>query len=354
MKSNMPIYFAAANTENGFYSLFDEIFSPEALSRIYILKGGPGSGKSTLIGDVGAAGEKRGYAVEYFACSSDTASLDGVLLPALGAAVIDGTSPHMTDPRYPGAVERIVNLFDAFDMAGMAEKRDSIVSKIRSKKDLYHTAYRYLFAAGHIHKEVSELARAAFLTEKASAAVSRLAASLRQSEKGGISRRFVTAIGTAGIVTLPTLLDRAEKRYAVTDRFGLGYRFMEMLRDALADMGVRMTVAPSPLIPSRTASILVEGARTLFTVCEDAPSERFHKVINIDRFLSRKIIAERRAKLRFSEKCAASLMDGALSSLAEAGRLHARTEQIYAPFIDFSKVDAAKNRIISEIFENNL
>ena len=43
----MEKYFAAANTESGFFSLFDEVFSPEHLRRIYILKGGPGTGKST-------------------------------------------------------------------------------------------------------------------------------------------------------------------------------------------------------------------------------------------------------------------------------------------------------------------
>ena len=42
-------YFAAANTYKGFESFFDEIFNTEKLERIYILKGGPGAGKSTLM-----------------------------------------------------------------------------------------------------------------------------------------------------------------------------------------------------------------------------------------------------------------------------------------------------------------
>jgi hypothetical protein len=35
----MKKFFAAANTELGFRSLFDEIFAPEKFRRIYILKG---------------------------------------------------------------------------------------------------------------------------------------------------------------------------------------------------------------------------------------------------------------------------------------------------------------------------
>ena len=40
-------YFAGGNTARGFYSLFDS--SLEGLNRIFILKGGPGTGKSFLM-----------------------------------------------------------------------------------------------------------------------------------------------------------------------------------------------------------------------------------------------------------------------------------------------------------------
>jgi Mrp family chromosome partitioning ATPase len=53
----MKKFFAAANTEMGFRSLFDEIFAPEKFRRIYILKGGPGTGKSTLMRNLGAVAE---------------------------------------------------------------------------------------------------------------------------------------------------------------------------------------------------------------------------------------------------------------------------------------------------------
>ena len=37
-------FFAAANTSAGFVSFFDRVFDPNALSKLYILKGGPGVG----------------------------------------------------------------------------------------------------------------------------------------------------------------------------------------------------------------------------------------------------------------------------------------------------------------------
>ena len=41
-------YFAAANTYKGFISYFDTVFDPEKVSRLYVLKGGPGTGKTAL------------------------------------------------------------------------------------------------------------------------------------------------------------------------------------------------------------------------------------------------------------------------------------------------------------------
>lgn len=347
-------FFAAANTEDGFYSLFPEIFSPEALRRIYILKGGPGTGKSTLMRGIGFAAEANGYEVEYDYCSSDTDSLDGVRIPALGVAVIDGTAPHMTDPCYPGAVERIVNLGDAFDFAKLEEQRARIIEQISEKQTLYRRAYRYLSAAGRMEREISELSAPAFLASKADAVIARMVSSMKKAKRGGVSHRYLSAIGTKGLVFFDTLFCKAEKTYAVTDKYGLGYLFMGRLRMALERAGFAMTVCQTPLIRSRTEGIFVEGENVFFAFCGEEEELSCDKTINITRFISKEYLASHRGRLRFSKRCAASLMDGALEALAGAGRLHAETEKIYSSSVDFSKVDSMKNAIISEIFANNM
>ena len=80
-------YFLGANSPQGFYSLYDQLICPEQARAIYILKGGPGCGKSTLMRRVGALAEQAGVPVEYIICSGDPASLDGVILPTLDAAL---------------------------------------------------------------------------------------------------------------------------------------------------------------------------------------------------------------------------------------------------------------------------
>ena len=87
-------FYLGANSPGGFYSLYDELLRPEEARSIYILKGGPGCGKSSLMRKVGAAMEERGLTVEYIQCSGDPDSLDAVVIPALATAIVDGTAPH--------------------------------------------------------------------------------------------------------------------------------------------------------------------------------------------------------------------------------------------------------------------
>lgn len=91
-------YFLGANSPRGFYSLYDQLIKIEDASAVYILKGGAGCGKSTLMRQVALAAEESDIEVEYILCSGDPASLDAVILPALGVALVDGTAPHAAAP----------------------------------------------------------------------------------------------------------------------------------------------------------------------------------------------------------------------------------------------------------------
>ena len=87
-------YFLGANSPTGFYSLYDHLLPPERARAIYILKGGPGCGKSTLMRKIGAWAEESGLETEYILCSGDPDSLDAVVFPALSVALVDGTAPQ--------------------------------------------------------------------------------------------------------------------------------------------------------------------------------------------------------------------------------------------------------------------
>ena len=103
-------YFAASNSSDGFKSCFSEIF--EGADLLYVIKGGPGTGKSWFMKKCALEAERKGVEVEYYYCSSDPASLDGVLMKhgERTVGIIDGTPPHAWEPVHPGVTEELVNL----------------------------------------------------------------------------------------------------------------------------------------------------------------------------------------------------------------------------------------------------
>ena len=96
------VFFLAANSAQGFFSLFNELYEPDEGWKAYIIKGGPGTGKSGLMRKIAQAAEDRGYTVERIICSSDPDSLDAVIIPEKKICFADGTAPHVMEARYPG------------------------------------------------------------------------------------------------------------------------------------------------------------------------------------------------------------------------------------------------------------
>lgn len=92
-------FFAGANSGEGFQNLFPEIVDLEDTYDYIVLKGGPGVGKNTFMRELGRTMEQAGMAVEYLWCSGDPDSLDGVVIPELRCAMVDGTSPHGSVPK---------------------------------------------------------------------------------------------------------------------------------------------------------------------------------------------------------------------------------------------------------------
>jgi len=96
-KNKVRNMFAGGNTSKGFFSLFSYIINWDEARRVFILKGGPGVGKSTFMKKTAVKMLEHGYDTEYFHCSSDNESLDAVAFPDIGVALIDGTAPHAVD-----------------------------------------------------------------------------------------------------------------------------------------------------------------------------------------------------------------------------------------------------------------
>lgn len=337
-------YYAAANTENGFKSLFSEIFSPAALSRLYIIKGGPGTGKSTFMRGIGREAEARGHYVEYYYCSADTGSLDGVKIPALGTAVIDGTPPHAHEPRYPGACEKIINLGENFDCGRLASARGEIERLTDECSSCYKRGARFLSAAGETERLLLETSARAFDLEKAEKAARRILA--KAKPRGGeYAERYVSALGTHGGAHICNAPEEGEKRVFVSGKYGSEKLFLSVLAKAAREGGYTLLRFPDVLLHERTEALYIAELGAYFSSRDEGEEE-----LNSKRFVRAGVLAENRGKLRFAEKCREALLQGALAELEKMGKTHDALEKHYISAMDFSKSDAAQAAVKKEIF----
>ena len=143
-------YLASANTCHGFINHFNYI-NPNENGMTYILKGGPGTGKSSFMKKVGEYFSKKGFTIEYFFCSSDSDSLDGVKIVEKNVAIVDGTAPHVTEATIPGVKEKIVNL-GSFINGKIKKHKDTIEDLLAKKSACFSVAYAYLKTLGELLK----------------------------------------------------------------------------------------------------------------------------------------------------------------------------------------------------------
>lgn len=349
--------FAAANTHAGFVSYFDSIFSTAGLDRIYILKGGPGVGKSTLMKKAGAKALEKGCSPVFCHCSSDPKSLDGVIIPEKGCAILDGTAPHVFDPVYAGSRDIVVNLGEAWDTDYLYQKRELIKNLSDSKSACYKSAYRLLAAAKNAEDELSSIGVKCMNVKKAALAAERIAAKLFGKKGAGkTSVAVCNALSCYGEVRLFTYEKMAETLYFVKDVKHTAGVFFDKLFTLAKMSGTEVVAGVRPLAPEQICLLYFPGIKLCISLYDDTfcqeldKAGKMYKIINLARFLDSEKYKAYRGKYKFTEKCCCSLLESAYGELERAGCFHAELEKLYGKATDYEVVSLLGDKIIADIF----
>ena len=349
-------YFLGANAPGGFFSLYDQLLPPEQAQVIYILKGGPGCGKSTLMRRIGGWAGEAGLETECILCSGDPDSLDAVILPGLGAAIVDGTAPHVVEPKYPGVVERYVNMGDCYDGEALRPLKGEIMDCMRGYKGCYQRAYRCLDAAA----EIMEDQRSALCTELLSQKLAKRAAGILSRElprrasarPGQVKQRFLGAVTHQGTVCLyGTAQAQCDKIYILSDSCGLAHELLLPLLTGAVERGFDVVACPDPMAPDRLAHLLIPQLELAFLTALPGCSfpEKPYRCIRLEAAADEELLRRNRPRLRFAKKVSAALVEEAVSSLSQAKAMHDDLEGIYNPHVNFALVEEFAQKLWREL-----
>ena len=348
-------FFLGANTPSGFYSLYDQMLEPEKARRVFLLKGGAGCGKSSLMGRVADTLTQAGERAEYIRCSGDPDSLDAVIFPDLGAAIVDATAPHVMEPRLPGVVESYVNLGRFYDHAALASLRPEIEGATTGYKEHYKRAYRCLTAAVQLFEDN----RALLVTPALEAKTLKRARGILSREvkrtgrtPGKAVQRFLGAVSCQGLSCRFDTVDAlCRKVYELRDSYGLAAGMLTALAAGCMSAGYDVILCPSPLFPDRAEHLLIPELSLAFVT--SAPGLEYpgrpYRRIRLDTMADAETLKKYKARLKFSRKVHAALLDEAVEALAQAKAVHDQLEAFYNPHVDFDGVYQQAREISEEL-----
>lgn len=348
--------FCAANSGKGFISFFDTLLD-EKSKKIYYIKGGPGCGKSTLMRKIA----KNAKDAELILCSGDPQSLDGVLLAKENAIIIDATSPHSHEPKFPGIGGEIIDLGICWEPEKLNKKK--IISLHEQKSMLYKACYHFLSSAKTLHEGITLPLTYKINRQKLLATADKILKQNALWDANGAatapSRRFLSGISPDGRIThSDTFLKLGKNIILLEDRWFMGTLLLQYLDRALNENGIHHINGYHPLFGQPILQHMMIPAASLSIVSKDGlfplniPDESVIKTIHMQSFLDKEYLQENKNKLTFLKRMERELLNEAEEKLKEARDLHLKIEQEYAMGCNFSAADEIKEKLLNNLFRN--
>jgi len=364
LKGKARKVFPGNNTSKGFFSFYENIIKPDA-TRIFVIKGGPGVGKSTFMTNIGNTMLEKGFDVELHYCSSDNDSLDAVVVPALQVALLDGTAPHIVDPKNPGAVDEIINLGDYWDEAALVSNKGKIIACNKRISRFFKTAYSYLKEAKIASDELAGYFSEAMNHTKLQKNIHMLCTEIFYNllpdykKPAGLRRLFASANTPDGLVNyIDTILQDTRKLYMIKGEPAAG---KDELLQAVLDKGVQLGVAveayhcpfePEKLellyFPELFTGVLYQNDRLDFDpgVLQWLDSL---EILDLNQHLDAAVCGEYSEEIQDAKNRMTGNIKRAYQKLNAAKKMHDEMEMFYVPAMNFKAVNKKREEVLERI-----
>ena len=351
-------YFLGAMTQYGFSTEIGKLIDDKDYFT-YILKGGPGTGKSTLMKKIAEEFGDGEHIIKFY-CSSDPHSLDAVVLCKSKIIVVDGTSPHVFDPVYPGVHQKIVNLGDSWNDDTLKKHGDKIISVTDKNKSLLARAKRFSGALSNICYDTYFCSQNFLDTGKLTLYVNRLAKKIMNKKSNGSGSKIIrqlSALTEYGYVIRNETLDSYIDVYSINDKnFSAANKFIEIISDEAVKRGFDVIVCPSVVFNNDVyENVLIPELGIAFISNSDLTNigDKFERHINLERFYDKDFMTQMKSRFKLNKTYIKNLVVEISDTIKTAKSFHDEIEKYYIEAMNFQKIEDVGDVIINEIKNNN-
>jgi len=342
-------YFLGGATPDGFETPF-----PDAQKNCYgfYLKGGPGTGKSTLMKKIAAAFS--GEQISVYHCASDPRSLDAVVLENRRVFIADATAPHEMSTPLPYVSGELIDLAAGLSAPVLAESEDAVCALYAQNQAAHAQARKGLSGIGAMEDMVTQIGKAALLEDKLTGYAARLAKRLfgsKSGDTGTILHRQCCAITPQGRLTFCP----AEYDIIVLDDpcRAASQILLRLLAEKAAALGKCCEVTASQTQSDRplTHLIIPEQKLVILTAADQTDPElrKPAAVIKLQRFYDAECLRKQRTLARFCTKTAEALETQTVAILSDALRIHDALESYYIRALNPVYLDQTTASLVGRI-----
>ncbi len=355
--------YPGGNTCYGFYSFYDYMVSPKVERKI-ILKGGPGVGKSSFMKKMAQDFLSQGYDIEYHWCSSDNESLDGIVIGKQQVCILDGTAPHMVDPRYPGAVDEIINLGNYWQQKLLHKNRSQIIELTSKVSICFERAYMRLRESKVTMTEWESYYREARDDEAVNRNIVALTGDFLSGLVGDrqkIRHMFPGAITPGGLVSkIDSLIENDYSLFAVQGSPGSGVKELFSYTEQTLNLtGVQAEVYHNPFDPEnidiiilpQSKSVLIDISAYLFNYAALLPGIKHRRFLDFDQLANKSVIDTYEKQIASARERFESGIEDAINFIRQAKAYHDQLESCYIPAMDFNAMETMRQELSKQLLQ---
>ena len=324
-------FFASANSGIGFLDRFCNLNAGSDDQFTYVIKGGSGTGKSSLMKKIGEYFAEKGEKVEFIHCSTDTNSLDGIRLASHNICMVDGTAPHVQEAKIPEVEDRIINVGE-FISPNVSKYKEQIKDILKEKAKLFAYAYLYLESANKIakiNKKLCENQNYDLVESKARSILTKIC-SAKIGRKATERKLFSGAVCENGIFTFDDI-NQFCSVFVIKGNLCFCDAVLNEIKKGLLDNGIDITTFSNVVLPEMLDGIYIPSLDILIK----------SQVKNAGELE------------KFNDKQIDTLVKKAGECIAKSKLLHEKLEKCYIENVDFAKLNLLCDKLILDI-ENRI